>query len=113
MDCLFCAISQRTIAADIVYQDDQVVAFRDINPQAPTHLLIIPHKHIATLNDLADDDGDVLTHMVFTAKRLAAEHGLAEDGYRLNMNCNRNGGQTVFHIHLHLLGGRAMGWPPG
>lgn len=113
MDCLFCSISEKTIPADLVWEDDKVVAFRDISPQAPTHFLIIPRKHIATINDIEADDLTVVGHMISTAKNLAREHGLADDGFRLVMNCNEQGGQTVFHIHLHLLGGRQLTWPPG
>ena len=98
---------------DIVYEDDQVIAFRDINPQAPKHLLIIPRKHIATLNDVEQEDQALLGHIMLTAQKIAELEGDLEDGYRVVMNCNRNGGQSVYHIHLHYLGGRQMGWPPG
>lgn len=113
MDCLFCKIGKGEIPTKIVYRDDKVIAFNDINAQAPHHVLIVPHKHIATLNDLQDEDTELVGHMVQTAKKLAKELGIAEDGFRLNLNCNRGGGQTVFHIHLHLLGGRHFSWPPG
>jgi histidine triad (HIT) family protein len=113
MDCLFCKIAQGTVAADIVYQDDNVMAFKDINPQAPHHILIIPYQHIATLNDLSIEDTQLVGQMVQTAKTLAQENGIAEEGYRLVMNCNPGAGQTVFHLHLHLLGGRRLTWPPG
>jgi histidine triad (HIT) family protein len=99
------------IKPDIVYQDDSVLAFRDINPQAPVHLLIIPKKHVATLNDL--DDSDLAGKLLKIAVMLAKEEGLAGDGYRTVFNCNKNGGQEVFHLHMHLLGGRQMSWPPG
>jgi len=99
------------IKPDIVYQDEAVLAFRDINPQAPVHILIIPKKHVETLNDL--DDSDLAGHLLKTAVSLAKQEGLAEDGYRTVFNCNKNGGQEVFHLHLHLLGGRQMSWPPG
>lgn len=112
-DCLFCKIINKTIPATIVHDDAQVVAFRDISPKAPTHILVIPKKHIATINDIDADDKPLIGHMMLVAKQLAAAEGLAEDGYRLVMNCNDDGGQTVFHIHLHLLGGRQMTWPPG
>jgi histidine triad (HIT) family protein len=112
-DCLFCKIIAKTIPATIVHEDDHVLAFRDISPKAPTHILIIPKKHIATLNDIENDDKNLLGHMITTAKQLAKADGLADDGYRLVINCNDDGGQTVFHIHLHLLGGRQMSWPPG
>lgn len=113
MDCLFCKIADKSLNSDTVYEDEQVVAFNDISPKAPTHILIIPRKHIATINDLGDEDTDVVGYMVQTAKRLAQEIGIAESGYRLVFNVNRGAGQAVFHIHLHLLGGRSMEWPPG
>jgi histidine triad (HIT) family protein len=113
MTCLFCKITQGDIPADIVYEDEQVLAFRDLNPQAPHHLLVIPKKHIATLNDAASEDTQVLGHMLRTAAQMAAQLGCAEDGYRVAMNCNAAAGQTVFHIHLHLLCGRSLSWPPG
>lgn len=113
MDCLFCKIANKTLNTELVYEDDSIVAFNDINPKAPTHILIIPKKHIATLNDLADDETELVGHIVQTAKHLAKENNIAEPGYRILMNCNKAGGQEVFHIHLHLLGGRPMTWPPG
>ncbi len=113
MDCLFCKIASGEIPAKLVYSDDLVVAFDDINPQAPQHKLIIPRKHIATLNDLAVEDNALIGHMFQTAKKLAHDLKLADDGYRVVMNCNRGGGQMVYHIHAHLLGGRQMTWPPG
>lgn len=112
-DCLFCNIVDKSIPADIVFADDEVVAFRDINPQAPTHILIIPREHIATLNDLTSDQAALVGRLVLVARQLAQEAGIAEDGYRTVFNCNRAAGQAVFHIHLHLLGGRSMTWPPG
>jgi histidine triad (HIT) family protein len=112
-DCIFCKIANGDIAADKVFEDDAVVAFRDLNPQAPTHVLVIPKRHIATLNDLTAGDEVVVGRMVGAARQVAAEEGFADIGYRTVMNCNEAGGQTVFHIHLHLLGGRAMHWPPG
>ena len=111
MSCLFCKMVAGEIPTDKVYEDDDVLAFRDINPQAPTHILIIPKKHVATMNDT--DDQVLLGQLMVTAKNLAAEQGLAEDGYRVVMNCNSYGGQSVYHIHLHLLGGRQLTWPPG
>lgn len=113
MNCLFCSIVEKTIPADIVYEDEQVIAFRDIAPQAPTHILVIPKKHIATINEASAEDSLLIGHMLITAKTIAAQQGIAEDGFRLVMNCNEHGGQTVYHIHLHMLGGRAMSWPPG
>ncbi|RMF68337.1 MAG: histidine triad nucleotide-binding protein [Calditrichaeota bacterium] len=112
-DCIFCEIVQGNMQADIVFRDDELVAFRDINPQAPTHILVIPTRHIDTLNDLEPRDEPLIGKLVSRARALAQEEGIAERGYRLVMNCNREAGQTVFHIHVHLLGGRAMGWPPG
>lgn len=113
MNCLFCKIIKEEIPANIIYRDDRVVVFYDINPQAPHHLLIIPHKHIATLNDLHPEDNELIGHMVQTAKMLAKQLEIDESGYRLNFNCKEAAGQSVPHIHLHLLGGRAFGWPPG
>lgn len=113
MDCLFCKIAQGEIPANIIYKDDQVVAFDDINPQAKEHKIIIPQKHIPTLNDLRDEHTDILGHMIQSAALVAKQLNIAEEGYRLVMNCNAQGGQTVFHIHIHLLGGRTMHWPPG
>jgi histidine triad (HIT) family protein len=112
-DCLFCKIIDGEIPCDKVYEDDDVLAFRDINPQAPTHILIIPKKHIATVNDFDDADQALAGRLMLVARELAAAEGIAEDGYRLVMSCNKGGGQDVFHIHLHLLGGRQMTWPPG
>lgn len=113
MDCLFCKIANGQIPANVVYRDDHVVAFEDINPQAPLHLLIIPQKHIATLNDIHDEDRDTLGHLIQTASKLAKQFNVADEGYRILSNCNAGAGQTVFHIHLHLLGGRKLTWPPG
>ena len=112
-DCLFCKIAAREIPSDIVHEDERLVAFGDINPQAPTHVLIIPRRHIATLNDLTADDADLVGSMVHLASRIAADRGHAAAGYRTVFNCNAAAGQTVFHIHLHLLAGRDMTWPPG
>jgi histidine triad (HIT) family protein len=111
MDCLFCKIVQKEIPATIVAETDEILAFRDIRPRAPTHLLIIPKQHIATLNDANDEL--LLGKMVMAAKKLAQAEQIDEDGYRLVFNVNRGGGQEVYHIHLHLLGGRQMTWPPG
>lgn len=110
---LFLKIIEREVPADIVYEDDDVLAFTDINPQAPLHVLIIPKKHIRTLNDAGDEDEALLGKLVNTARKIARENDVAEEGYRVVMNCNRGAGQTVFHIHLHLLAGRAFSWPPG
>ncbi|MGM0535994.1 MAG: histidine triad nucleotide-binding protein [Pseudomonadota bacterium] len=113
MDCLFCKIIEREIPADIVYEDDAVLAFNDINPQAPTHMLIVPKQHIATLNDIEEADLALVGRLQYTAAKLAAEQGFAEQGYRVVMNCNDQGGQTVYHIHMHLMGGRRFTWPAG
>ena len=112
-DCIFCKIVDGRIKADVVYENDRVLAFRDINPVMPQHLLVIPKKHIATVNDLASEDAAVVGEMYLAAASVARELGFAERGYRTVVNCNQDGGQLVFHIHMHLLGGRAMGWPPG
>ena len=112
-DCLFCKIIGGEIPADIVFQTDTVIAFRDINPQAPTHILIIPGRHISTVNDITDEDTQLVGSLFTAAREIAAQEGLADDGYRVVMNCGEGAGQSVFHIHLHLLGGRALGWPPG
>lgn len=112
-DCLFCKIAAGAIPADIVKQGPDWVAFRDISPQAPTHILIIPRQHIATLNDVGPEGGELLGGLFLAAKEIAAEEGIAESGYRTVFNCNAGAGQSVFHIHVHLLGGRDMGWPPG
>lgn len=111
--CIFCRIANKEIAARIVYEDETVVAFRDVNPQAPVHILVIPRHHIPTLNDLDDQDKELIAHLILTASRIAKEEDISESGYRLILNCNRNAGQSVFHIHLHLLGGRSLLWPPG
>lgn len=113
MDCLFCSITEKKIPSDILYEDEHVLAFRDIAPQAPVHVLVIPKRHIATINDVSDDDNELMGRLINTARRLAAELGLSEDGYRLLFNVNQHGGQAVYHIHLHLVGGRQMAWPPG
>jgi histidine triad (HIT) family protein len=112
-DDLFLKIIRREIPADIVFENDELLAFRDIQPQAPVHILVIPKRRIATVNDIEPSEADLVGRMVLAAREIAASEGLAEDGYRLVMNCNENGGQSVYHIHLHLLGGRRMSWPPG
>ena len=110
-DCLFCKIAAGEIPATIVAEDDRFVAFRDVNPEAPTHVLAIPRQHIASLNDAGD--AELLGRLLLFVQRVAAREGLAGRGYRVVMNTNADGGQTVFHLHAHLLGGRAMRWPPG
>lgn len=112
-DCLFCKIIAGQIPSAIVYQDDRLVVITDINPQAPLHVLIIPRTHIATLNDLSPDDDALVGSMFRTAAALAKDHGYHERGYRTVFNTNREAGQSVFHIHLHLLAGRPLTWPPG
>lgn len=112
-DCLFCKMVAGDIKPDTVYEDDNVLAFRDVNPQAPTHILVIPKTHIATINDLKPENESLVGKLFLAAKKIASDEGLADRGYRTLMNCNEEAGQTVFHIHLHLLGGRPMGWPPG
>src|SRR5579872_5831192 len=113
MDCLFCKIASGEVPANIIHQDSNVVAFDDIGPKAPQHKIIIPRKHIATLNDLSSGDTLLIGQMMQTAVFLAKSLDIADQGYRVVMNCNAGGGQTVFHIHMHLLGGRQMTWPPG
>ena len=113
MDCLFCKILSGEIPADLVYESDTAVAFRDINPQAPTHVLVIPRKHIATINEIGEDDREVVGSLFTAAREIAVQEGIAEEGYRTTMNCNEGAGQSVFHIHLHVMGGRPMAWPPG
>jgi histidine triad (HIT) family protein len=112
-DCLFCRIITREIPASIVYEDDRLLAFNDINPQAATHVLVVPKRHIASLNDLQPGDDQIVGEIVRRAAAIAKERGIDAHGFRTVFNTNRDAGQTVFHIHLHLLGGRPMGWPPG
>ena len=112
-DCIFCRIMEGKMAGDIVHETGGVVVIKDIHPQAPVHLLIMPRRHIATINDLTVDDGDVITECVLVAKELAGRDAAMEPGYRLVWNVGGHGGQAVYHIHLHLLGGRRMTWPPG
>ena len=112
-DDLFLKIISREIPADIVYETDDVLAFRDVNPQAPLHVLIIPKVHIRTINDMQSQDTELFGKLFLAAREIATKHGVAEDGYRVVMNCNSAAGQTVFHVHMHLLGGRSLDWPPG
>lgn len=112
-DCIFCKIAAGEIPAAKLYDDGEVLAFRDINPEAPVHLLLIPRRHISTLNDLTPSDAALISRLYLAARQLAAELGVAESGYRTVINCNRDAGQLVFHVHMHLLAGREMGWPPG
>ncbi|MBI3333554.1 MAG: histidine triad nucleotide-binding protein [Candidatus Omnitrophica bacterium] len=112
-DCIFCRIAAQELPAKVAYQDSQVVAFHDVNPQAPIHLQIIPRRHIARVSELTEEAVPLLGKLVLTANRLAQEMKIAQPGYRLVINCNPAAGQSVYHLHLHLLGGRPMGWPPG
>jgi histidine triad (HIT) family protein len=112
-DCLFCRIVSREIPGSVVYEDDRILAINDIDPKAPTHVLILPKRHITTLNDLSEDDDQLVGELVRRAAAIAKERGISEGGYRTVFNTNRGAGQSVFHIHLHLLGGRALHWPPG
>jgi len=112
-DCIFCKIASGDIPSDKVYEDDSLVGFRDIQPQAPAHIVIIPKEHIETVNDITEDDSDLLAGMLLACQRIAKDEGLSENGYRIVINCNRDGGQSVFHLHAHVLGGRKMSWPPG
>ena len=113
MDCIFCRIAAGTLPARIVYQNEDVVAFHDLNPQAPTHILVIPRMHIATVNELEAQDAALVGKLFLAAQKISRDHDFSESGYRLVMNTNRDAGQSVFHIHLHLLAGRHLGWPPG
>jgi histidine triad (HIT) family protein len=112
-ECLFCKLARGELPADIVYQDSEVVAFNDINAQAPTHILLIPRPHIATLNDANPGDAEILGTLMLRAADIAKTQVFAEPGYRIVMNCNADAGQTVFHVHLHVLAGRRLDWPPG
>jgi len=113
MECLFCKIAEKKRSAKIICEDDLSVAFEDINPQAPVHTLVIPKKHISTNLDLRHEDNDLIGHLFQVANKIAKDKGIADRGFRLVMNCNPESGQTIFHIHLHILGGRIMHWPPG
>jgi len=112
-DCLFCKMVSGEIKPDTVYEDENVLAFRDISPQAPHHVLVIPKRHISTLNDLDESDAQLVGQLSLAAAKVAEQEGVAEAGYRTVMNCNAAGGQTVFHIHMHVLAGRQLSWPPG
>ncbi|WP_022855651.1 histidine triad nucleotide-binding protein [Thermodesulfobacterium thermophilum] len=113
MNCIFCKIAKKEIPSKVVYEDEKVIAFHDINPQAPYHILVIPKKHLSTLLDLTEEDKDLIGHIYLVINRLAQDLGFAERGYRVVVNCKEEAGQTVFHLHFHLLAGRTMGWPPG
>ncbi len=111
--CLFCRIIAGEVAGEIVHQDEKVIAIKDINPQAPLHLLLMPRKHIATLFEVGEEDKELLGHVFLVANLLAKNHGVAQGGFRIVVNCGPEAGQSVYHIHFHLLGGRSMKWPPG
>jgi histidine triad (HIT) family protein len=112
-ECIFCKIINKEIPAKIVYEDDRILAFDDINPQAPVHVLLIPKEHFDSLNDIPEEKKDVLGHILSKARQVALEKGVKESGYRIVLNTARDSGQDVFHIHFHVLGGRRMTWPPG
>ncbi len=112
-DCIFCKIINKEIPASIVFEDEKMIAFNDINPQAPIHILLIPREHFASLNDIPEEKKNILSHLLLKARQIAQEKGIAEKGYRIVLNTEKDSGQEVFHIHLHLLGGRRMHWPPG
>ncbi len=112
-DCLFCNILAGDVPAELVYESNEAIAFRDINPKAPSHVLIIPRQHIETINDLGPGDAGLVGNLFLVAQQVAKDEGVAENGYRVVMNCNSDAGQTVFHLHLHMLGGRQLDWPPG
>jgi histidine triad (HIT) family protein len=113
MECIFCKIADEKVPAKIIYKDDQAIAFEDINPQAPVHVLVIPRKHISTVLEIKDTDRDLIGHLFDVANNIAGQRGIDQKGFRLVLNCNEDAGQTVYHIHIHLLGGRIMKWPPG
>lgn len=112
-ECIFCKIINKEIPSKIVYEDKDILAFNDINPQAPTHILLIPREHFASLNAIPEEKKEILSYLLLKARQIAEEKGIAQSGYRIVLNTERNSGQEVFHIHLHLLGGRRMSWPPG
>jgi len=112
-DCLFCKMVSGAIKPNTVFETPNILAFRDIHPQAPTHVLVVPKRHIATINDLKPEDTELVGEMLLAAQTVAQQDGIAQSGYRTVLNCNADAGQSVFHIHLHVLGGRALGWPPG
>jgi len=112
-ECIFCKIANKMIPASIVYEDEQIIAFNDIHPQAPSHILLIPKEHFASLNDLPEEKKDILSELLLKARQIAEEQGIAQSGFRIVLNTQKDSGQEVFHIHFHLLGGRRMSWPPG
>jgi len=111
--CIFCKIANKEIPSDIIYEDDRIIAFKDIEPQAPVHILIVPKEHIKSVNELDETNIELVNHIFLTIKKLAEDFGINEDGYRIVNNCGEYGGQSVSHIHFHLLGGRKFSWPPG
>lgn len=112
-DCVFCRIAKKSIPSKLVFEDDDILAFEDINPQAPVHIVVISKAHVERVSELSDKDALLAGKMVMAAKKIAKQRGVEGSGYRIVINCNKDGGQAVFHLHLHLLGGRAMAWPPG
>jgi histidine triad (HIT) family protein len=112
-DCIFCKIGAREIQSMVVYEDPEIIAFRDINPQAPVHILVIPKKHYGSPNEFEEQDGALLGRLMLAAQQIAQQEKIADRGYRMVLNCGQDGGQSVAHVHLHLLGGRQLGWPPG
>lgn len=112
-ECIFCKIANKTIPSNVVYEDDQIIAFNDINPQAPTHILLIPKEHFASLNEVPEEKKGLLSTLLIKARQIAEEHSIAQSGYRIVLNTQKDSGQEVFHLHFHLFGGRRMSWPPG
>lgn len=112
-DCIFCKIIKGEIPSNKVYEDDKIISFKDLNPEAPVHVLIIPKKHISSLNEVNDEDAEIIAHIFKTVPKLVKELGIDEGGYRIVSNCGEDGGQSVPHVHFHLLGGRSLNWPPG
>lgn len=112
-DCIFCKIAAKEIPSSIVYEDDRILAFKDINPAAPVHILVIPRQHISSAMEIDESNADIVSHIFKICKKIAGDMGIAEIGFRIVNNCGHDGGQTVGHIHFHLLGGRALSWPPG
>lgn len=113
MDCIFCKIVEGAIPSDKVYEDEKVIAFKDINPEAPVHIIIIPKEHIESVRELDENNAEIVSHIILSAKKIAKDLGISESGFRIVNNCGKDGGQTVPHLHFHLLGGRDMQWPPG
>ena len=112
-NCIFCKIINKEIPSQLIYEDEKITAFNDINPQAPIHILLIPKEHFASLNDIPEEKKDLLNHLLLKARQIAQQEGIAKNGYRIVLNTEKDSGQEVFHIHFHLLGGRRMRWPPG